>query len=86
MIVDEYLFFTIWHYLRVIVTLLLIALGILIAKRQENQKIVLPMIVLIVILIATITLVALDKYTNRVVFDYPAYFHNVTDFASATAH
>ena len=43
-------------------------------------------IVLIVILIATITLVALDKYTNRVVFDYPAYFHNVTDFASATAH
>jgi hypothetical protein len=186
LIVDEYLFFTIWHYLRVIVTLLLIALGILIAKRQENQKIVLPMIfsiVLIVILIATITLVALDKYTKkvailninnhriltterivytgrvknvddytigtvsveiklvnnghatgkvktgsfykasgfadffggganvlyqpqtitkkfavatdlqpnrsesfRVVFDYPAYFHNVTDFASATAH
>jgi len=62
-------YFTIWHYLSVIVALLLIALGILIAKRQEDQKIILPMIfsiVVIVILIASITLVALDKYTKKV--------------------
>lgn len=62
-------YFTIWHYLVVLVAILLIALGVFFAVKQQERKIVISMIfsiVLVIILLAGFTLVAIDKYTKKV--------------------
>lgn len=62
-------YLTIWHYLVIFLAVLIILIGIFLALKQEEKKIVLPMIfsiLLIVILVASFTLVAVDKYTKKV--------------------
>lgn len=62
-------YLTIWHYLTMLLGVVVIALGIFAALRQADKKIILSMIfsiILIVILIVSFTLVALDKYTKKV--------------------
>lgn len=62
-------YFTIWHYLAVLLMILLFALGVVVALRQEEKKIIKPMIFsmfLILTLIGIFSVVALDKYTKEV--------------------
>lgn len=94
-------YFTVWHYLTVVLGVAVIALGIFAALRQEEKKIVLSMIfsiILIVILVASFTLVALDKYTKKVQLGslenhrilplekivYTGYVKNVGDYTIGT--
>ncbi len=62
-------YFTIWHYFVILLGIITISFGIFLAFKQKEKKIILPMIFsifLIVILVVSFTLVALDKYTKKV--------------------
>ncbi|WP_345992626.1 DUF2393 family protein [Sulfurimonas sp. HSL-1716] len=62
-------YLTIWHYLIILLGIILIILGVFLAFRQQEKKIIAPMIFsisLIVVLVVGFTLVAIDKYTKKV--------------------
>ena len=63
-------YLTIWHYLDLLIGIVVFGLGIFLALKQKEKKLILPMIFsifLVTILIAGFTLVAIDKYTKKVV-------------------
>ncbi len=61
--------FNYWHYLVLIVIFLFFLLGVLSALRQDNKKLVIPMlfsVTLITVLIGGFSIVVVDKYTKVV--------------------
>lgn len=62
-------YFTIWHYLTLVIVLLILAGGVFISLKQEKKKLVLPMlfsVTLITLTIAVILMFVVDKYTKQV--------------------
>lgn len=60
--------FNYWHFIVFLILLIILIGGVLAALRQENKKLVAPMImsvVLIVTLIAGFSVVVVDKYTKK---------------------
>jgi len=61
--------FNIWHYIVLLILLLVFVGGVVASLRQPNKKLVTPMLIsvsLIVALVAGFSLVVVDKYTKKV--------------------
>ena len=63
------IYFTIWHYVVLIIIFVLFVFGIIISMRQKNKSMVKPMlfsVILISLSIAFLSVFVVDKYTKHV--------------------